>query len=255
MQKKTVESATVAKLSSTVKIKLNEYVKKQFVETVKLPAEYGKIASEINFSGYAILRTAYRTDAYCRAISGIRKRHGKPKDIKALLWALCERAKPFFEKNGFMLSSEFSKENLFASVDEEEFYYAVLELLLNAKENSFRGSKIKLSAKLAESCIKISVTNKGTGMDFETLANCFEPFFTTNSDRTGLGLTLVKNFADKNGGRVSVFSEKESKTRVSLYLPSVEVENPETAVKSPNAKILEGKFSPVDIMLSGIEKE
>ncbi len=251
--KSAMETKTVAKLSAAAKASVNEYVRSQFRETVKLPAEYEKITEEINFSGYAILRTAHRSDEYCKILLGEHKKHYKPKDVKAMLWALYEKSKPFFERRKLLLCTNFCGENLFAAVDEEGFYYAVLELLLNAAENSPKNSRIKFSLCLAETCLKITVSDKGKGMDCEILSNCCRPFFSTDPSKSGLGLALVKNFAEKSGGRVGITSEKGKGTAVSIYIPAVK-DCTEEIAKSPNAKILGGKFSPVDIMLSGIEK-
>jgi signal transduction histidine kinase len=53
--------------------------------------------------------------------------------------------------------------------------------------------------------LAIAVTDNGTGMDETTLAQAMEPFFTTKGPQgSGLGLSMVKGFAEQSGGIVQI---------------------------------------------------
>jgi signal transduction histidine kinase len=47
----------------------------------------------------------------------------------------------------------------------------------------------------------------------------FQPLFTTKTKGIGLGLTVCKNLAEANGGRIKVESEPEKGTRFVVVLP------------------------------------
>jgi len=70
----------------------------------------------------------------------------------------------------------------------------------------------------------ISIRDEGTGMSSEEIWRCTEPFYTTKSAGTGLGLALVQQFLSKNGGTFSIDSEEGCYTEVKLrfrrYLPN-----------------------------------
>ena len=101
---------------------------------------------------------------------------------------------------------------------------ALLNLSLNARDAMPEGGVIRYSTRFEsgdESALILEVSDNGAGMDSFTRARAFDPFFTTKSEGrgSGLGLAMVKRFAESCGGRVDLESEHSVGTRVSLRLP------------------------------------
>jgi PAS domain S-box-containing protein len=71
--------------------------------------------------------------------------------------------------------------------------------------------------------VMLSVTDNGRGMDEETLAHVFEPFYTTKDPGkgSGLGLATVYGIVKQNEGYVTVESRAGRGTAVRVYLPRV----------------------------------
>jgi nitrogen-specific signal transduction histidine kinase len=71
--------------------------------------------------------------------------------------------------------------------------------------------------------VVLGVADNGCGIPPEAIGRIFEPFFSTKRDRggTGLGLSMVRWFAEANGGSVQVDSAVGSGTTVTLMLPLV----------------------------------
>jgi two-component system nitrogen regulation sensor histidine kinase NtrY len=70
--------------------------------------------------------------------------------------------------------------------------------------------------------VRIRVRDTGTGMDADTRARLFEPYFSTKASGTGLGLSIVRKSMAEQGGRVEIVSSPGSGTEVILDLPAVE---------------------------------
>jgi PAS domain S-box-containing protein len=69
--------------------------------------------------------------------------------------------------------------------------------------------------------VEIAVADDGAGIPDSALNRVFEPFFTTKSDRggTGLGLSMVRWFAEQSGGVARIESVPGRGTTVTLVLP------------------------------------
>ena len=69
--------------------------------------------------------------------------------------------------------------------------------------------------------VSVRVADDGSGIPADTMGKVFEPFFSTKRDRggTGLGLSMVRWFAEQAGGAVALDSAVGRGTTVALLLP------------------------------------
>lgn len=56
-------------------------------------------------------------------------------------------------------------------------------------------------------CLELQIQDTGIGIPAENLSRVFDPFFTTNKNGTGLGLSVVHQIVEKHSGRIQVSSE------------------------------------------------
>jgi signal transduction histidine kinase len=95
--------------------------------------------------------------------------------------------------------------------------------LTNIVENALHAmpsaGALTVVARALDSSVRIRVSDTGVGMDAEALARAFEPYFSTKSTGTGLGLPIAKRNVELSGGSIAVTSERDRGTTVELTLP------------------------------------
>jgi signal transduction histidine kinase len=96
-------------------------------------------------------------------------------------------------------------------------------------------TNVKLE-KGAYACIDIE--DEGIGMDRETRNRIFEPFFTTKIRGRGLSMAAVYGIIQNHHGTISVDSEPDRGTRVTIYVPLAK--SPEKKSREPVAEVVPG---------------
>lgn len=254
---KNVSSESAAELSLCVKEHLFDTVRDLFLETAKLPEEYAEISEEITANGYLILRTGHNLNEYYEAVSGKTVFDNRRTEMGVIVREIYEITKPLIESKELAFICKIPEENVFVNIDREKFSYAILDILLNAAENTPAGGRIRISFQRTKKYAKLIIGDNGFGMDKDTLSHCTEPFYSASFDgrkKMGLGLTLAHNFVSQSGGRINIKSEKGAGTTVEMLLPIVTGSDPELSASATVPDILGGKLSPVYIVLSGIKK-
>jgi signal transduction histidine kinase len=90
--------------------------------------------------------------------------------------------------------------------DRDQIRQVLLNLITNGYDSMPDGGVLDVSAKSAGDSAQITVTDTGMGMDEETTAQIFTPFYTTKSRGIGLGLAVTKRVVEAHGGTISVQS-------------------------------------------------
>jgi signal transduction histidine kinase len=102
---------------------------------------------------------------------------------------------------------------------------AVLNLVFNAHDAMPDGGSILIEVAAAvegrADQIEFRVADSGIGMTQDTIARAFDSFFTTKCQGLGgIGLPMVRHFAEQHGGTVEIESALGSGTTVILRLPA-----------------------------------
>jgi len=103
--------------------------------------------------------------------------------------------------------------------DPGQIKQVVLNILRNAVESMPGGGDLTIEIKPAGESIKINITDTGKGMTEDALKNIFNPFFTTRSSGTGIGMAISLKIIEDHGGNINVESEYGKGTTMSISLP------------------------------------
>ncbi|MGO9015328.1 MAG: PAS domain S-box protein [Dissulfurispiraceae bacterium] len=91
---------------------------------------------------------------------------------------------------------------------------------VNVKMENLTLSANIVSTLPAGDYIKIVFSDSGTGISSEHLSKIFDPYFTTKTRGSGLGLATVFSILKKHGGHITVESEDGAGTTFTIYLPA-----------------------------------
>uniref|UniRef100_A4XW67 histidine kinase n=1 Tax=Ectopseudomonas mendocina (strain ymp) TaxID=399739 RepID=A4XW67_ECTM1 len=98
----------------------------------------------------------------------------------------------------------------------------VLNLIDNAIQAGGREARLKVHLYRRDNQVRLCVSDNGPGMSRETLARLGEPFFTTKTTGTGLGLAVVKAVARAHQGQLLLQSRAGRGTCAIVSLPLLE---------------------------------
>lgn len=119
-----------------------------------------------------------------------------------------------------------------AVADPGQISQVIHNLVLNACQAMPKGGVVTISAEnitispgspkplKAGPYIRISVTDRGTGIAKEKLEKIFTPYFTTKPSGTGLGLTTSRAIITNHGGLLEAESEISQGSTFSFFLPA-----------------------------------
>ena len=97
---------------------------------------------------------------------------------------------------------------------------ALLNLALNACQSMTGGGTLRLSARgISRRRVEIDVEDTGSGIAPEHLQKIFDLYFTTKSDGSGIGLSMVYRTVQLHDGEIEVQSTPGTGTRFRILLP------------------------------------
>jgi len=219
--------AVVGKLAATVAHEINN--------PIGVIALYGQHAlaklaprSPIREHLEIILRNAEA----CRKIVGDLLTLARPREPERRpvgLPAQCEEVlrslAPLAERAGVTVRFEQNEGSLARPIegDADALRQAVLNVVLNAIEASKRDSVVDVVVTTAAGhdapAAVIEVHDQGEGIPAEGQERIFEPFYTTKSSGTGLGLAVAKNIVEGHGGCIEVESKGGRGSTFRIVLP------------------------------------
>ncbi len=113
----------------------------------------------------------------------------------------------------------FAPENETWMIDRARAEQALVNLLNNANQASPKGSRIDLRAETDDNMLRISVRDRGEGIEKQDIEHIFQPFYTGRAQGTGLGLALVKRIVVAHGGTVEVYNHPNGGAVFTMYFP------------------------------------
>ncbi|RUO27807.1 hypothetical protein CWE07_04145 [Aliidiomarina maris] len=118
------------------------------------------------------------------------------------------------------------QDSLQVRIDTQRFEQVMTNLLSNAVKFSPKSADVTIHASLEGSCVRIRVTDQGSGIPIEFQPRVFEKFAQASAGNTreqggsGLGLAICKEITERMGGSIE-FTSSAKGTEFSVLLPNI----------------------------------
>lgn len=136
-----------------------------------------------------------------------------PCQMNELVHDFIESKREYIENLGFQLQVDSSPELPTVMIDRDHFETILGNLLENSIKYSWDKKEIAVRVYSDKKSVFLSVSDKGQGIPKKAQKNIFKKFYRVENSMTaqtkghGLGLSIVKNMVQLNGGTISVNSE------------------------------------------------
>jgi signal transduction histidine kinase len=179
-------------------LKLNLQGLERDVESGHIPADCARPVE-------ICLREIKRLDEVASGVLSLgrpRPLEPEPCSVHELLEGAVDVVSAQLTEQGVTVERFFAADRDIADVDREAVKAAFLNLFLNAAEAMREGGTLRISTRIAATRdrIAIAVADDGPGITPEAREQVFEPFVSTKSQGTGLGLPLARRTFQEHGG-------------------------------------------------------
>lgn len=217
--------------------------------------DFNNMLTAINGYSDLILRNLKETDPLYKKVSEIRKAGERSASLTQQLLAFSRQQimqpkkiclnQIIRDTNSMLnrvigedikITTEFKNQRSPISVDPGQMMQVILNLAVNSRDAMPYGGTLSIQTEniapaenskddftmfFSGEYVKLTVSDTGGGMDEETLAHIFEPFYTTKEvgKGTGLGLATVYGIVKQSGGHIRVASKPDRGTTFSIYFP------------------------------------
>jgi two-component system, sporulation sensor kinase E len=107
-------------------------------------------------------------------------------------------------------------------IDRDQIKQAFYNIIRNALQAMKSGGILRLRSGADETHQFVSFADTGGGISPENISRVFEPYFTTKSSGSGLGLLIVRRIVRAHGGEVIIESERNRGLTLTIRLPHAE---------------------------------
>lgn len=140
--------------------------------------------------------------------------------MQALLSEVQQGVEAMVTQNSCRLTVEMPDPDLMVMGNKNSLASAICNLVHNSIQAGGRGCQIHLRACLSDAGqVEVAVVDNGPGMSETIQKKVLEPFYTTRSQGTGLGLAVVQAVAKSHQGSVSLVSKEGRGTCVAMLMP------------------------------------
>lgn len=142
-----------------------------------------------------------------------------PENVNAIVEEALRFFAPEIEDRDIVVEAELRPDLLLIELDRDQMKQAFYNVIKNSFEAMKRRGILRIRTDMDATHVNVSFTDTGGGMSAESLSRVFEPYFTTKSSGSGLGLLIVRRIVREHGGEMAIESNEGKGLTLTIRLP------------------------------------
>ena len=142
-----------------------------------------------------------------------------PENVNAIVEETLRFLAPEIKDRDVVVEQELRPDLPLIELDRDQMKQAFYNVIKNSFEAMKRRGILRIRTDMDATHVLVSFTDTGGGISAENLSRIFEPYFTTKSSGSGLGLLIVRRIVREHGGEMAIESSEGRGLTLTLRLP------------------------------------
>ncbi|MEP6603265.1 MAG: ATP-binding protein [Spartobacteria bacterium] len=146
----------------------------------------------------------------------------QPENVNTVVEEAVRFFTPEIKDRDIVVEQELRSDLPLLQLDRDQMKQAFYNVIKNSLEAMKQRGILRIRTDKDDSHVLITFTDTGGGISADKLSRVFEPYFTTKTSGTGLGLLIVRRIVREHGGELSIQSSEGKGLTLAIRLPYID---------------------------------
>jgi two-component system, sporulation sensor kinase E len=146
----------------------------------------------------------------------------RPESVNSIVEEAIKFFAPEIKDRDIVVEQELRSDLPLLELDRDQMKQAFYNVIKNSFEAMKARGILRIRTDMDESHVLVRFTDTGGGISADNLSRVFEPYFTTKTSGTGLGLLIVRRIVREHGGELSIESSEGKGLTLTIRLPYID---------------------------------
>src|SRR3954469_20648831 len=145
-----------------------------------------------------------------------------PENVNSIVEEAVRFFAPEIEDRDIVVEQELRSDIPMLELDRDQMKQVFYNVIKNSFEAIKRRGILRIRTDMDATHVNITFTDTGGGMSAENLSRVFDPYFTTKSSGSGLGLLIVRRIVREHGGELAIERSDGKAFTLTIRLPFID---------------------------------
>src|SRR5256714_4699056 len=146
----------------------------------------------------------------------------RPENVNTIVEEAVRFFAPELQDREIAVEQELRSDLPLLQLDRDQLKQAFYNVIKNSVEAMHRHGTLRIRTDLVDTHVIVRFADTGGGMSAGDLSRVFEPYFTTKTSGSGLGLLIVRRIVREHGGELSIESSQGKGLTLTIRLPFID---------------------------------